>query len=110
MKIFVWLATLALAVVCFSCWAMSGLIMKSVVDSGREVSHLPAFTVLLFHPHHWMLFVPVPWIVYSAALSFRRELAASSAFVYAGTILFGASLFMSAFFVAAVLPFLRMKV
>jgi hypothetical protein len=109
MKIFLWLSTLALAVVSFSCWAMSGLIMKSLADTGRG-PYLPAFTVFLFRPNGWILLCSFPWIVYSAVLSFRREVTPRAVFIFAGTILLGTALLVCAFFIASVLPFLRMKV
>jgi hypothetical protein len=110
MKIFTWLLTLALAAVCFTCWAMSGLIMKSLADTGRELRDLPGITVFLFHPNLWILFCPVPWIIYSSVLSLRRELTPSAVFLFAGSVVLGVALLICAFFIAAVVPFLRLKV
>jgi hypothetical protein len=109
MKIFLWLVIVALAAICFTCWAMSGLIMKSLADTGRELHELPAITVFLFHPNGWILFLPVPWIIYSAVLTFRRELSPSAVFIFSGTAILGAALLLCAFFIAAVVPFLRMR-
>ena len=110
MKIFLWLVTLALSAVCFSCWAMSGLIMKSLADTGSALESLPAVTVLMFHPNTWILFCPAPWAVYSTLLTLRRELTANVVFIFAGTAIFGAALLICAFFIASVVPFLRMKI
>jgi len=109
MKIFTWFMTLAFAAVCYTCWGMSCLIMKSLADSGRELDYLPAPTTLLFHPNLWILFCPVPWIIYSTVLTLRRELTPSAVFVFAGTLVLAVSLLMCGFFIAAVVPFLRLK-
>ena len=108
MKIFLWLATLALIAVCFSCWAISGLIMKSLADTGRETD-LPAFTVFLFHQNGWILCYGIPWIIYSSVLTFRKDLTVKATFLFAGTIVLGTALLVCAFFIASALPFLRMK-
>ena len=110
MKIFTWLLTLALAAVCFTCWAMSGLIMKSLADTGRELRDLPGVTVFLFHPNLWILFCPAPWIIYSSVLSLRRELTPSATFIFAGSVVLAVASLICTFFIAAVMPFLRLKV
>jgi hypothetical protein len=108
MKIFIWLVTLALVATGFTCWAMSSLVMKSLADTGREI--LPAITVFLFRPNFWLLLFPLPWIIYSAVLTFRRELSPGAVFIFAGTAILGAALLICACFIAAVVPFLRLKV
>jgi len=108
MKTFLWFSTLAFAVVCFNSWALSSLAMRSLSDMGRDL--LPAFTVALLRPNGWMLVCPLPWIIYAAILSFRRELSSGAVFLFAGTLIFAASVFIRAVVIADVLPWLPMKI
>jgi hypothetical protein len=108
MKVFPWLLTLALAIVCFTCWALSSLIMQSLADIGREP--LPAVTVLVLRPNGWILFFPIPWIIYSAVLSFRRDITPGTLFVFAGTMVLAAAALVCALIIACVVPWITLKV
>jgi len=87
---------------------MSELILQSHLNTLDRLDGLPAITVVLFHRNGWMLFYAFPWAVYSLVLTLRRELTPNATFLFAGTAVFGATLLLCAFFVAAVLPFLRL--
>ena len=52
----------------------------------------------------------MPWIIYSMLLTLRRELTPSAVFVFAGSVVLGVALLICAFFIASVVPFLRLKV
>ncbi len=59
--------------------------VTSYVSDFRQGFAPPALAELVLH-HTWLLFCPVPWIVYAALLSRRRELSTGAVFVFAGTI------------------------
>ena len=103
MKLFPWLMTLGFALVCLTAWDMSDLVVQSFHDREGDA---PAFTRLVILPSHgWLLFAPVPWVVYSAALSFRREVTPGTMFVFAGTLFLFAALVVCAVVVALWLPY-----
>jgi hypothetical protein len=87
MKTFVWLLALAAVVVCISCWWLSSLSLLAFSNVTKTPP--PHITFILLHPNTWVLFFPVPWIIYSVVLSLRKELAASSVFLFTGTLLLG---------------------
>jgi hypothetical protein len=105
MKIFPWLLTLAFIVVCLSCWAMSELVMHSIRDMKR-LDYIPWFTGTFIRSHSWILACPVPWLVYSTVLSFRREVTPSALFVFAGTLFLAAAVVTCVVVIAAVLPYI----
>ena len=107
MRAFTWLLTAAMGVLCFSCWAMAELAMRSVRDMG---SPLPNITSLVLRSHTWLLLMPIPWIIYSGVLSFRRELSARAVFIFAGTIGFTMTSVVCAVVVAGLLPFIPLKI
>ena len=95
---------MAFAVVCVTAWAMSELVVRSLQDT---VGNVPAFTRLVILPRHdWLLFAPVPWVFYSVALTFRRELTLGAVFVFAGTLFLFAAVVVCAVAVALSLPFI----
>ena len=104
MKLFPWFLSMAFAVVCATAWAMSELVVRSLHDTAGNV---PAFTRLVILPRHgWLLFAPVPWIVYAAALTFRRELTPGAVLVFAGTLFLFSAFVVCAVAVALSLPFI----
>jgi hypothetical protein len=108
MKIYPWLLTLAFGAVSFTGWALSSLVLRSLSDIGYE--HLPAVTMLVLRPNAWILFCPVPWIIYSVILSLRRETTPSSLFIFTGTVLLAVAVLVCALMIASVVPWLPMKV
>ena len=105
MKTFAWLLTIALSLVCLSGWAMSELVVHSIRDTMRGLP-IPYFTRLVIYPHGWLLAVPGPWIVYSAVLTFQREVTPNAAFLFAGTLIVVAALVVSALTVALTIPYI----
>jgi hypothetical protein len=82
---------------------MAELAMRCVRDIGYP---LPNFTRLVLQPHAWLLFAPGPWVLYSAVLSYRRDLSAGTAFIFAGTVALAMTAVLCAVTVAALLPFI----
>ncbi|MGA2243222.1 MAG: hypothetical protein ABSH11_14450 [Verrucomicrobiota bacterium] len=103
MKTFVWLLTLAFVVICISCWALTSLSLH--VLSEMKVT-LPHVTIALLHPNTWILYCPVPWVIYSAVLSFQKEVTPSSALFFAGTLFFALALVVCAVAIAGIIPWI----
>jgi hypothetical protein len=108
MKAFLWMVTLALGLMCFLLWGLVSVEMKSLADFHGD-SALPLMTGVLLSRPAWLLFCPVPWIVWSLVLSFRREVTTATGFVFLGTAILAASLILFPVLIAAVLPWLPMK-
>jgi hypothetical protein len=108
MKTFLWLSTLGVAVLSLCCWAVSSLVLRSLADTHQDFL-LPAVTVLVLRPNWWMLFYPLPWAIYAAVLTLRRELSAGGVFLFAGTAILAATLLACAVVLACVLPYLPLK-
>jgi hypothetical protein len=108
MRIFLWLVTIAFAILCFACWGMAHLVVRFLRDF-RADSALPYFTQLVLVPHGWLLFCPLPWALAAAVMSFRRELSPSTAFIFAGVISIAMVVVLCAVVIAAVLPLIPMK-
>jgi hypothetical protein len=105
MKAFLWLLTLALAVMCFSLWVLARLEIPLL---NRASIQLPALTVLLVASPNWLLFCPVPWIVASVILSCRKEVSPVVGFLFLGTIALAASLILFPTLIAVALPWLSL--
>jgi hypothetical protein len=104
MKTFAWLLTLAFVVICISCWGLTSFSLSALVHMNV---HFSAFTLAVLHPYSWILFCPVPWVIYSVVLSFRREITPSSVFLFAGTLFFAAAILVCAVVVANVTPWIE---
>jgi hypothetical protein len=104
MKTFAWLLTLAFVVICISCWGLTSFSLSALVHMNV---HFSAFTLAVLHPYSWILFCPVPWVIYSAVLSFRREITPSSVFLFAGTLFFAVAILVCAVVVANVTPWIE---
>lgn len=107
MKAFPWLLTVAFTIVCFTCWAMSGLAMHSVADMHHEM--LPAVTIFVLRPNGWILACPLPWLIYALVLTMRREITAATVLVFAGTLFLAAAILICVVLVASVIPFITLK-
>ena len=105
MKAFLWLLTLALAVMCLFLWALAGLEIPLL---NRVSIQLPPLTVLLVASPKWLWFCPVPWIVASLVLSCRKEVSPVVGFLFLGTIALAASVILFPFLLAAALPWLAL--
>jgi len=105
MKVFLWLLTLALAVMCFFLWALARLEIPLL---NRAAVQLPPLTVLLVANPNWLWFCPVPWMVASLVLSCRKEVSSAVGFLFLGTIALAASLILFPFLVALALPWLAL--
>jgi hypothetical protein len=103
MKTFAWLLTLAFAVICVSCWRVSQV---SLAILAHLNVHLPTFTLAVLHPCGWILFCPLPWVVYSAVLSLRKEVKPGSTFLFAGTLFFALALVVCAVVIANAMAWL----
>ena len=105
MKVFLWLSTLALLLVCVTCWVMSELVEHSMRDTMAALP-IPYFTRLVIFPHGWLLVVPVPWVVYAGVLTLRRELTPAAAFLFTGTLILCAAVLVCALVIALTLPYI----
>jgi hypothetical protein len=108
-KIFLWLVTIAFAIVCFGCWLIAHLVVWHLHDF-RAGHPLPGFTRLILFPHGWLLFCPTPWTVAAAVLSFRREFSPAAAFIFAGTASIGMVVILFAVAIAAILAVIPLKI
>jgi hypothetical protein len=88
---------------------MSSLVTRSLADMQRD-DLLPVITVFVLRPNGWILFCPLPWLIYAGVLSFRRELSAGAVFLFAGTVILAATLLGCAVFMACVLPYIPLKI
>jgi len=84
---------------------MSELVMDSMRDMKR-LDYLPWFTGTFIRSHSWILACPSPWVVYSAVLSFRRDVTPSALFLFAGTLFLAAALVVCVVVIAAILPYI----
>ena len=106
MKAFLWLLTLAFAVMCLSLWALARI--EAGLLEARYHHVLPALTQALVINPKWLWFCPVPWIVASVILSCRKEVSPVVGFLFLGTIALAASVILFPFLVAAALPWLAL--
>jgi hypothetical protein len=105
MKVFLWLLTLALAVMCFFLWVLACLEIPLLNTTSVQ---LPGLTLMLVASPNWVFFCPVPWIVASVILSCRKEVSLVVGFLFLGTIALAASLILFPFLLAAALPWLAL--
>jgi hypothetical protein len=105
MKASLWLFTLALAIMSSACWCVAQVLIISWQHKSPDAP-LPYFTQLVFYPHGWLLFCPLPWIVYAALLSLKKQLAPGDVCLFASTICVAVSAIVSATAIAGLLPHL----
>jgi hypothetical protein len=106
MRTFTWLLTLALGILCLACWASAEFAASWFHFSPVP---LPGFTRLILQPHTWLLFVPIPWVIYSTVLSTRKEISASAALIFAGTIVLVMTVVFCSVLVAGLIPLLPLQ-
>jgi hypothetical protein len=93
-----------MGILCLSCWALAGLMIRSF-----DGLPLPYFTNLVLVLSGWIPLLPLPWVIYSAILSFRRDLSARAVFIFAGTIAFAMTAVICGAAFAGALPFVRLS-
>lgn len=103
MKIFLWLLTLALAVMCF--W-LSVLAHLEIPLLNTASIQLPGLTQMLVASPNWLWFCPVPWVLAAFVLSLRKEVSSAIGFLFLGTIVLAASVILFPFLIAAAMPWL----
>src|ERR1041384_1186413 len=84
MKTFPWLLTGAFAVVCVACWLTAGGVVEYVLH--RTAGHLINAQSCLIGFRKCLLFLPLPFGVYSWLLSSRRELSLNAVLTFVGVI------------------------
>jgi hypothetical protein len=82
------------------------MVLNMMAETNMRYAPLPWFTRLVIFPHGWILACPVPWLIYSSAMTFRREISTSSALIFAGTLFLAASILVCAIVIALVLPYI----
>lgn len=65
----------------------------------------PGMTELLLHSNSWILFFPLPWLIYAVFLSRCSKLTPNAVFVFEGTIVLALSILICSVAVACLLPF-----
>lgn len=109
MKVFLWLSTSALAVVCLACWVGAHLVVQSWSWNPKmRDGVLPDFTVFVLQGRSLLLFCPVASIVYAAWLSTRKELTSPQVFVLLGTLVLGIATIVSSIVIALLLPYMQL--
>lgn len=108
MKIFIWLCTLALGLLCWFGYGISHLVVANL-KSFHSGEALPAITRVLLFPREWMIWYPLPWVLAAGVLSWRRELPVGPALVFGGVALLGMTLFFSGVTAACVVPYVSYK-
>jgi hypothetical protein len=101
MKTYLWLSTTAFGVICLACSAISFLINQPLQNLG-----LPAISQVVLRYGVWILLLPFPWIIYSFALSKRRELNPNEVFVFTGTLFVATAILVSVTAIGCLLPWL----
>jgi hypothetical protein len=102
-KTFIWLTTIALALLSLGLWDLA----ERVVQSWRGIlpgEAFPGFSLLVLSWRKCLFLVPLPWIVYAVALSRRQIVSAPTAFRFAGTICIAAVIVSYVVVYGAMLP------
>ena len=86
MKAFLWLQTTAFSILCWIGWVVAGTIGEYVRRHLMPLAHVPAVALPIVPYHAWLLFCPLPWIVYAALLSRRRDLTVGAALTFSGSL------------------------
>jgi len=102
-KIFLWLLTLEFTLASLTCWTTSSLLVICVLPERGII--MPGFTHFVLFPNWWILFCPLPWLVYATVLSRRQALSRRAALVFAGTIIVATILLVFTVVTACFLPF-----
>jgi hypothetical protein len=105
MKVFLWLLTMALSVLCFFLWVLARLEIPLLETTSVP---LPGLTLMLVASPNWLLFCPAPWIVASVILSCRKEVSPVVGFLFLGTIALAASLILFPTLLSLALPWLAL--
>jgi hypothetical protein len=89
------------------CWVVSHVV---IIALAGIYPHLPwpGATELLLRPNGWILFFPLPWLVYALVLSRQRELTQNRVFVFAGMVVLALSILTCVIAVACVLPYVEL--
>lgn len=106
MKTFTWLFTSGFVLICAVCWALSYLLVTSTFSGLGTV--LPAITRLTLYPNTWLLFCPLPWLIYAMILSRRTDVTRRAALIFAFTIIAATVLLVAIVVPACILPLCAM--
>jgi hypothetical protein len=68
----------------------------------------PRITEQLLRPNGWILMFPLPWLIYAAALSRRRELSPGTVFIFLGTVVLGLAIMVCVVAFASLLPYVEL--
>ena len=104
MKSFSWLFTVGFVMVCLACWALSSIVVRFAFR-GLGIT-LPEFTLLVLGTNIWVLFAPLPWLIYAFVLSCRAEVSRRAALVFATSITAATVLLVCVVIIACTPPFL----
>ena len=93
LKTSMWFLTFEFVAICLAGWIFSSLLVYAIRNLGGGVGTIPAVTRAVLFPNTWILFCPVPWLIYVAVLSRCRELSRGKALIFQWTILVATILF-----------------
>jgi hypothetical protein len=85
-KAFLWLQTIAFAVVCWIAWVVADAVAECARFNLMPIANVPAVARLIVPYHTWLLFCPLPWVAYAALLSRRRDLTVGATLIFGGTL------------------------
>ena len=107
LTLFLWLLTVAFALLCLTCWSMLHLVTQ-YLEHANAGAMLPGFTRLILGLQPFLLYCPLPWAAVAAVLCFRRPLSADAAFIFAGTLSVAMVVVVSSVAIGSVLPCLEL--
>jgi hypothetical protein len=102
-KTFLWFFTLGFALVCLTCWKTSSFWVDFSLS--RVAITMPVFTRLVLYPNTWIIFCPLPWLIYAIVLSRRRNLSRGVTLVFASAIIAATILLVCIIITACALPY-----
>lgn len=105
MKTYLWILTAAFGLICFVCWVASSLVNQSLQQLDMATL-LPVISEVVLKYGLWILFLPLPWILYAGKLSRKRELNPKTVLVFTGTLFLGTTILICVTALACVLPWM----
>ena len=107
MKAFIWLLVIASVAWCLSCWAASRIVGIALTGLYHRTAW-PGATELFLFSNSWILFYPVPLLVYATRLTYRRESTIGKTLVFAGIMNLALIILTGATVLACLLPYVEL--
>jgi hypothetical protein len=84
MKMFMWFFMVMLLAASSGCWEISSIFKTCVFSGYGSDPDLPIITTWLLYPNTWLMFFPIPWLVWLIVLSVRRTLSSRQILIFSG--------------------------